>query len=187
MRGLVVQPARQPLLARAPSLGRSHAQACRVNNKKDNASGRSSMKSIRIKILTMLVIVAAAAVISAVLSFYALSKVDGLNERASNQDDIALLTERLNGHVTGVVMESRGIYMAKNAEEIERYGKGLEDRFPQMRQLVERLKKLAPAAEQERVSQIEKAVADFIAYRTETVRIGRQVSAAAANAHGNTD
>ena len=155
--------------------------------KKDNASGRSSMKSIRIKILTMLVIVAAAAVISAVLSFYALSRADSLNERASNQGDIALLTERLNGHVTGVVMESRGIYMAKNAQEIEQYGKGLEDRFPQMRQLVERLKALSPASERERVSQIEKAVADFITYRTETVRIGRQVSAAAANAQGNTD
>ncbi len=37
------------------------------------------------------------------------------------------------------------------------------------------------------MGQIEKAVEEFIAFRTETIRLGREVSSAAANAQGNND
>ncbi|TCR65023.1 methyl-accepting chemotaxis protein [Bosea sp. BK604] len=145
------------------------------------------MTSIRMKILAMLAIIAGGAIASAGLSLYALWKANDLNTRSSTQGDIALFTERLNSHVVGVVMESRGIYMAAKPQELDGYAKGAEARFPQMRKLVVDLKRLVPPSEHDRMGQIEKAVEDFIAFRTETIRLGREVSSAAANAQGNND
>jgi hypothetical protein len=75
----------------------------------------------------------------------------------SIQGDIALVTERLNTLVIGVVMDTRGIYMSKTPQEADTYAKGNEARFPQMRKLVADLKQLVPSNERERVAQIEKA------------------------------
>ncbi len=143
------------------------------------------MKSIRIKIVAMLAIVAAGAVGSAGLSLYALSRANDLNQRSNLQGDIALLTERLNGTVTGVVMEARGIYMSKAAAEAEPFAKGMESRFEQLRKLTADLKRLAPA--NEGATRIEKAIGEFIAFRSETIRLGREVSTTAANAQGNNE
>ncbi|RDJ20506.1 HAMP domain-containing protein, partial [Bosea caraganae] len=139
------------------------------------------------KILAMLAIIAIGAILSAGLSLYALSKANDLNGRSSTQGDIALFTERLNSHVTGVVMESRGIYMAAKPQELDQYAKGAEARFPLMRKLVGDLKRLVPPGERERLGQIEKLVEEFIAFRSETIRLGREISSAAANAQGNND
>ena len=91
------------------------------------------MKSIRQKILAMLAIVAAGAILSAIISIYGLHKADDLNNRSDIQASVALQTQRINGIVTAVVMESRGVYMAKNPQEAATYAKGIEDRFPALR------------------------------------------------------
>jgi methyl-accepting chemotaxis protein len=139
------------------------------------------------KILAMLAIVAFGAVASAGLSLFALSRSGDLNDRSSRQGDIALVTERINAQVLGVVMDARGIYMSKTAQEAEPFAKGMEARFPQLRKLSTDLNGLVPASERERAGQIEKAIADFITFRSETVRLGREVSTTAANAQGNND
>jgi len=135
----------------------------------------------------MLLIVASGAIISAALSLYALATADSLNGRSSVQGDIALVTERINGLVTGVVMDARGVYMSKTAQEAEPFARGMESRFPQLRKLVADLSRMVPASERERAGRIDKAIADFITFRSETVRLGREVSTAAANAQGNND
>ncbi len=145
------------------------------------------MKSIRLKILAMLAIVAGGAILSAMISIYGLHKADDLNTRSEIQGNVALLTQRINGVVTAVVMESRGVYMAKNPQEAATYAKGIEDRFPTLRKFSADLQKVAPAEERAVVDQIAKAVDEFIAFRTETARLGREVSAAAANEQGNNE
>ena len=139
------------------------------------------------KILAMLAIVAVGAVASAGLSLFALSRSGDLTDRSSRQGDIALVTERINAQVLGVVMDARGIYMSKTTQEAEPFAKGMEARFPQLRKLSADLNGLVPASERERAGQIAKAIADFITFRSETVRLGREVSTAAANAQGNND
>jgi methyl-accepting chemotaxis protein len=84
-------------------------------------------------------------------------------------------------------MDTRGILMSKTPQEVDTYAKGNEARFPQMRKLVADLKQLVPSNERERVAQIEKSVADFITIRSETIRLGREVSTAAADAQSNND
>ena len=145
------------------------------------------MKSLRVKILAMLAIIAGGALLSAALSIYALSRSNDLNTRSSLQGDIALATERVNALVIGVVMDARGIYMSKTAQEAEPFAKGVESRFPQLRKQSADLLRLVPASERDRALQIDKAIGEFIVFRSETVRLGREVSTAAANAQGNND
>ncbi|MEN5082560.1 methyl-accepting chemotaxis protein [Bosea sp. TWI1241] len=145
------------------------------------------MKSIRFKILAMLGIVAAGAVICAALSLFALLRTNDLNFRAATQAQLALLTERVNAQVLAVVMDSRGIYMARTPAEVERFGSANEARFPTMRKLAAELVATAPVDQREAAKQLEKSIHDFIGFRTETVRLGRQVSVAAANEQGNNE
>ncbi|MGX5736012.1 HAMP domain-containing protein, partial [Bosea thiooxidans] len=145
------------------------------------------MKSIRMKILAVLAIVSGGAILSAVISIYGLNKANDLNARSDVRSEIALLTQRINGLVVGVVMDSRGVYMSKTSKEAEPFAKGIEERFPLLRKFVAELNRVAPAGEGEMVGRISKAVDDFITFRTETVRLGREVSPGAANAQGNND
>ncbi|SDG62924.1 methyl-accepting chemotaxis protein, partial [Bosea robiniae] len=145
------------------------------------------MKSIRLKILAMLAIVAGGAILSAIISLYGLYKADDLNTRSEIQGNVALLTQRINGVVTAVVMDSRGVYMSKTSKEAEPFAKGIEDRFPTLRKFSADLQKVAPAEERAVVDQIAKAVEEFITFRAETARLGREVSPAAANEQGNNE
>ncbi|HEV7329362.1 MAG TPA: methyl-accepting chemotaxis protein [Bosea sp. (in: a-proteobacteria)] len=145
------------------------------------------MKSIRFKVLAMLGIIVAGAVLSAALSLYALSRSSDLNARSDVQGEIALVTERINTQVFAVVMDSRGIYMSKDAKEAEAFAKPKEARFPVMRKLAADLVALVPAQERETALKLQKSVEEFIAFRSETIRLGREVSTAAANQQGNND
>ncbi|MBN9471938.1 MAG: HAMP domain-containing protein [Bosea sp.] len=145
------------------------------------------MKSIRFKILAMLGIIAIGAVLSAGLALYALSRSQDLNHRSDVQGEITLLTERINTQVFAVVMDSRGIYMSKDAKEAEPFAKTKEARFPVMRKLAADLVARVPAAEREAALKVQKSIDEFIAFRAETIRLGREVSPAAADEQGNTD
>jgi methyl-accepting chemotaxis protein len=145
------------------------------------------MKSIRSKVLAMLAIIVAGAVLTAALSLYALSRSNDLNARSDVQGEIALVTERLNTQVFAVVMDSRGIYMSKDAKEAEAFAKPKEARFPVMRKLAADLVALVPAQERDAALKLQKLVEEFVAFRAELIRLGREVSTAAANQQGNND
>ena len=145
------------------------------------------MKSIRMKILAMLAIVAGGAILSAAISLYGLYRTDALNERSDTLAKIALLTQRINGVVTAVVMDSRGIYMADSTKEAEAFAKGIVERFPTLRGFVADLQKIASPEERETVGKIAKSVDEFITFRSETARLGREVSPEAANTQGNNE
>ena len=100
---------------------------------------------------------------------------------------MALVTERINGLVTGVVMDSRGIYMSKTAQEAEPFAKGMESRFPQLRQQTAALIGSSRRASVSAQGRSARRIEEFISFRSETIRLGREVSTAAANAQGNND
>ncbi|MFA6967908.1 methyl-accepting chemotaxis protein, partial [Bosea sp. (in: a-proteobacteria)] len=145
------------------------------------------MKSIRIKIVAIMAIISLGALLSSALGLWALSRSNDLNQRSAIQADLALITDRINGHVLGVVMDARGVYMSKASADAEPFAKGMEARFPQLRALAADLTRMAPEAARGQALAIEKAIADFITFRSETIRLGREVSTAAANAQGNND
>ncbi|TAJ29985.1 HAMP domain-containing protein, partial [Bosea sp. (in: a-proteobacteria)] len=145
------------------------------------------MKSIRLKIMAMLAIVAGGAVLCAVFSVYTLLEANRLNKSANSLDEIAIVTERINATVLGVVMDARGIYMSKSSQEAEPFAKGVENRLVELRKHSDELLAKVPEYEREPAAKVGRAINDFIAFRTETVRLGRTVSPQAANEQGNNE
>ena len=135
----------------------------------------------------MLGIVACGAIACTAIGIYALSRTNELSALAQRQETVATATERLNANVLGVVMDSRGIYMSATVQQAEPFIAGMLSRFPLMQKQVVDLVSLAPDSEKQQAHAIQKLVTDFIAYRTETIRLAREQSTAAANAQGNND
>jgi len=99
----------------------------------------------------------------------------------------ALYAERLNRLVTQVVMESRGIYASKDTKEARKFGDGALLALTEIDTLLSQWRLYVPADDKAVFEDLIKDAAQFKAFRTETVRLGSEVSPEAANAQGNTD
>ena len=120
----------------------------------------------------------------------------GINTmQACNQavDDVryaaarAFYGERLNRLVTHVVMEARGIYASKDRKEAQKFGEGLVVTLKGIDVLLKEWEPLVPASNKALFDAVVKDAAEFKTFRTETIRLGAEVSPTAANAQGNTD
>jgi methyl-accepting chemotaxis protein len=99
----------------------------------------------------------------------------------------ALVGERVNGLVLAVVMDSRGLYMAKNAEQVERFATPLLKNLALLQEDVARWKELSPPDRRETFAALEAATGDFVRFRTETVRQAREGGGEAADRYGNNE
>ena len=97
--------------------------------------------------------------------------------------DRATLAQRIDAGVYAVVMESRGLYMAKNRAESERFAAGLRRHLADIRRDADRLS--AIAADEATVPPLLTALAEFIRFRDDLARIGVEQGAPAADAMGN--
>ncbi len=102
-------------------------------------------------------------------------------------DDRALNAELLNRLVTHVVMEARGIYASHTAEEAAPFGRGLMAKLDEIDVLLKRWKPLVSGAARAVFDKVVDDPRAFRAFRTETVRLGAQVSPQAANVQGNNE
>ncbi len=99
----------------------------------------------------------------------------------------ALYSERLNRLVTTVVMESRGIYVAKDTADAKRFATGLMNTLAEIDALLARWAPLVPAEDAALFAAVQKTAAEFRTFRTETARLGVEVSPKAANDQGNNE
>ena len=99
----------------------------------------------------------------------------------------ALYAERLNRLVTHVVMESRGIYASADTQEARKFGEGSLAALKEIDALLTEWAPILPSEDMAFFEALKKDAGEFKAFRTETVRLGREVSPAAANAQGNTE
>ncbi|MGK9054534.1 methyl-accepting chemotaxis protein [Neorhizobium petrolearium] len=95
--------------------------------------------------------------------------------------------EHLNRLVTAVVMDSRGVYMSKDTKEAKKFGDGILGYLTEMDQLLKDWDGIVPADERAAFDKLLARSKEFTAFRTETARLGREVSPAAANEQGNND
>jgi methyl-accepting chemotaxis protein len=95
----------------------------------------------------------------------------------------AYLAQRIDAAVYAVVMESRGLYMAKDRAEAERFAAGLRRHLADIRRDADRLSVVAEGVET--MPPLLTALAEFIRFRDELARIGVEQGAAAADAMGN--
>ncbi len=128
------------------------------------------------------VIVAVAAIgITTVQTYDAV--VDDVKSTATR----ALYSERLNRLVTAVVMDSRGIYMARDTAEAKRFGDGVVSALAEIDALLKQWDAIVPPSDRAAFDQLRKNAETFKAFRTETARLGREVSPQAANEQGNNE
>ncbi len=95
--------------------------------------------------------------------------------------------EKVNGIVYAVVMDSRGVYMAKDAAEVEKYGKPLLENLAKMNKLIAEWDALIPASQREQFNALKKSGEEFTQYRTNLVKIGRESGSAEARVYGDND
>ncbi len=99
----------------------------------------------------------------------------------------AFYGERLNRLVTHVVMEARGIYASPSPAEAAKFGKGLIASLDEIDALLKTWQPLVPEADRAMFEAVVKDAAAFRTFRTETVRLGSQLSPEAANQQGNNE
>jgi methyl-accepting chemotaxis protein len=99
----------------------------------------------------------------------------------------AILGEQVNGLINAVVMDSRGVYMARNGADVEKFGppllknlKIIEDRMAQWSALVE-------PDSRDTFQDAMRQMRHFVALRTEIVEAGRTQGGEAADRIGNND
>lgn len=95
--------------------------------------------------------------------------------------------EKVNGLVYAVVMDSRGVYMAKDAAEVEKFGKPLLDNLAKMDKLIAEWDALIPTSQREQFNALKKSGQEFTQYRTNLVKIGRESGSAEARVYGDND
>ena len=99
----------------------------------------------------------------------------------------ALYSERLNRLVTAVVMEARGIYGAKDTADARKFADGLLTGLAGIDALLSQWQPLVLEQDRALFDAVLQDAASFKAFRTETARLGTEVSPQAANAQGNNE
>ncbi|NYZ14091.1 HAMP domain-containing protein [Azospirillum sp. RWY-5-1] len=104
-----------------------------------------------------------------------------LNARASGT------VERINSLVYAVVMDTRGVFMAKDQKDAERFAGPLLKNLEGIEALVRELGAILPADQRANFDKADAALKHFNEFRRETVRLARTESLAAARAYSDND
>ena len=113
----------------------------------------------------------------------------------SRRDDAALdrvargtiNLERVNGLVYAVVMESRGIYMSADWTAAEPFAKNLSRQLGDLQDVARAWKSDAIASQQSNIEDLAERIDQFVRFRAELVRLGKEESTAAARVFGDND
>lgn len=143
--------------------------------------------SIRARIYMVVGLLAAICVFIGAMAFFVLTQYDAKLASYRNMADRAYLGEHLNRQVSSVVMEARGIYAAASPEKAKKFADGLMEQLDGIDETLKLWRPLIPATEVAPFEAVVKRSAEFRTFRAETVRLGTQVSIAAANEQGNND
>ena len=95
--------------------------------------------------------------------------------------------ERINGLVYAIVMESRGIYMSADWTAAEPFAKNLLAELPELQAVARTWKAEAIASQQSNVEELARRIDQFVQFRTELVRLGKEESTAVARVFGDND
>jgi methyl-accepting chemotaxis protein len=96
----------------------------------------------------------------------------------------ALYGERLNRLVTAVVMEARGIYAAADTKDAKTYADSLHSNLKKIDELLKQWAPLVPEADKAVFERVVKDAEVFKMFRTETARLGTEVSVESAAKQG---
>jgi methyl-accepting chemotaxis protein len=95
------------------------------------------------------------------------------------------LVERLRAGVYAVVMESRGLYVARDTSQATGFARNLRVDLAQLEENWAHLQAVLPAASRPDAESMDQAMRRFVSLRSDLARIGVEQGAAAANQLGN--
>jgi methyl-accepting chemotaxis protein len=139
------------------------------------------------KIYSLVGILCLSALVIGATALYAVSEYSGRLAQYSLVSDRVYLGERLNRFVTAVVMDSRGIYGAKDVESAKKFADGLIENLGEMDKVLAAWTPLVAADQKGTFDTLLARSAEFKTFRTETARLGTQESPEAANKQGNNE
>ncbi|KRE14813.1 hypothetical protein ASE66_15900 [Bosea sp. Root483D1] len=132
--------------------------------------------------ISLLVIAAALAIGLGVHSLGQYARVTQEMQAASRRSSVA---ERVNGLVNASVMESRGIYMSADSTGAERFAPLLLQGLAEIDILMDEWRLLIDEQDRAAFAAVDTSMREFIRFRREIVRLGRDGSIAAARALGD--
>ena len=139
------------------------------------------------KIYSIVAVLGSTTVIVCGMALYGM-KLEAENSNLLDQtSQRAFLTERLNGAVTAVMMESRGIYASPTVATAKPFAEGLLKQLEVIDGLIATLRQRTPPQDMADLQAVLADLAKFKEFRVETARLGMQEGPAAANAQGNND
>jgi methyl-accepting chemotaxis protein len=142
---------------------------------------------IRGKINLLVTIMAGVAVIIGATALLAMNEYSNKFTAFKTASERAYVGERLNRVVTAVVMEARGVYASKQTQDAGKFAKGLMANLDEIDKVIATWAPLVPEHQKESFSNLVARANEFRTFRTETARLGTEVSPEAANAQGNND
>jgi len=135
-------------------------------------------------------IVGLLSVVSIVIAVLALLALTNYNSRAAdmqNASQRSFISEQINSLIYAVVMDSRGVYMARDAAESEKFGKPLLKNLQEIKNLITAWRELLPAQRKNETDRAAANIDKFVQFRTETVRRGIAEGAPSAREFGDND
>jgi signal transduction histidine kinase/CheY-like chemotaxis protein/HPt (histidine-containing phosphotransfer) domain-containing protein len=135
-------------------------------------------------------VIASLALVVLVVGAIGVDAVSTTNTQVRDLERIANRTyfaERANSLIYAVVMESRGIYMSTDNATVARYGDGLTRFLRELEDNMAQWKENIQTNQQEDFARAEARAEEFIRFRTELVRLGNEVSPAAAREWGDNE
>jgi methyl-accepting chemotaxis protein len=142
---------------------------------------------IRAKIFALVAALSFVAVVTAAVGIATLQTYNQAVGDVRSAATRALYGERLNRLVTHVVMEARGIYASGDTAEARKFGDGLLATLKEIDTLLKEWEPIVPPEQKALFDAVVKDAAAFRNFRSETVRLGAEVTPEAANAQGNTE
>ncbi|WP_162306010.1 methyl-accepting chemotaxis protein [Oleisolibacter albus] len=139
------------------------------------------------KIYAVVALLALVAVVVGVVSAIQLRAFNTEVAIIQNAAERARIGEQVNTLIMAVVMDSRGVYMAKEKADAEKFGKPLLANLDKLDELMARWKQMTPASEQDDMKAALEQVAAFRVKRVETVRLGIEEGGPAARVFGDND
>jgi methyl-accepting chemotaxis protein len=147
----------------------------------------ATLRTISSQILAAISLLVVAAAIAISLGVYSLSRYATMTDEMQSITHRSALAERINGLVNAVVMESRGIYMSEGAIGAERFAPPLLQNLVEIELLMAEWQPLVEEQERADFETLKARVQEFIRFRRDIVRLGRQGATAAARVAGNDD
>lgn len=139
------------------------------------------------KITVLIVLLSCLAAALAFMGYRSLNIYQDYSRQIQANAERASYSEKMNGLVYAVVMDSRGVYMARDAGEVAKFSKPLLENLEQIKILTEQWEKVVRPQYAADFAQLKQHITDFIAFRTEVVNRGRNIGAEAARLYGDND